>query len=53
MSFDLTNSPTTFMNMMNNVLCKVLDKFGILFFDDMPVYSKNEAEHEDRILKIL
>ena len=53
MSFGLTNAPTTFMNMMNNVLSKFLDKFVLVFIDDIMVYSKNEVETEGNLRKVL
>ena len=53
MPFDLTNALATFMNMMNNVLSKFLDKFVLVFIDDILVYSKNEVEHEGHLRKIL
>ena len=53
MSFSLTNSPATFMNMMNNLLSKFLNRFVLVFIDDILVYSRNEVEHEDHIRNIL
>ena len=39
--------------MMNNVLSKFLDKFVLVFIDDILVYSKNGVEHEDHLQKVL
>jgi hypothetical protein len=46
MSFGLTNTPTYFMNLMNKVFMEELDKFVVVFIDDILVYSKSVEEHE-------
>ena len=53
MLFVLTNVLATFMNMMNNVLSKILDKFVLVFIDDILVYSKKEEENEYHLRKVL
>jgi hypothetical protein len=45
MSFGLTNTPAHFMYLMNSVFMLELDKFIMVFIDDILVYSKNEEEH--------
>jgi hypothetical protein len=45
MSFRLTNASAYFMYLMNSVFMLELDKFVVVFIDDILVYSKNEAEH--------
>jgi hypothetical protein len=53
MSFGLTNAPAQFMYLMNSVFMLELDKFVVVFIDDILVYSKNEEEHEQHLRFIL
>ena len=53
MSFGLTNTPAYFMNMMNKVFMEFLDKFVVVFIDDILVYSKNEEEHKEHLRLVL
>nr|GEY91130.1 putative reverse transcriptase domain-containing protein [Tanacetum cinerariifolium] len=52
MPFGLTNAPAVFMDLMNRVCKPYLDKFAIVFIDDILVYSKDIKEH-DKHLKII
>ena len=53
MSFGLTNAPAYFMYLMNKVFMEYLDKFIVVFIDDILVYSKNEEEHEGHLRLVL
>ncbi|GJS27096.1 putative nucleotidyltransferase, ribonuclease H [Tanacetum coccineum] len=51
--FGLTNSPAVFMDLMNRVCKPYLDKFVIIFIDDILVYSKSKDEHEVHLRLVL
>ena len=53
MSFGLTNAPTHFMYLMNSVFMPELDKFVVVFIDDILVYSKNKKEHAKHLRIVL
>jgi hypothetical protein len=49
MSFGLTNAPAYFMYLMNKVFMEYLDKFVVVFIDDILIFSKTEEEHEKHL----
>ncbi|GJY03413.1 putative reverse transcriptase domain-containing protein [Tanacetum coccineum] len=51
--FGLTNTPAVFMDLMNRVCKPCLDKFVIVFIDDILIYSRDKEEHEDHLRIIL
>jgi hypothetical protein len=53
MSFVLTNAPAYFMYLMNSVFMDYLDKFVVVFVDNILVYSQNEQDHEEHLRKVL
>ena len=53
MSFGLTNAPAYFIYLMNSVFMPELDKFIVVFIDDILIYSKNKKEHEQHLRIVL
>jgi hypothetical protein len=53
MSFGLTNAPAYFMYLMNKVFREYVDKFVVVFIDDILVFSRNEEEHEEHLRLVL
>ncbi|KAL5540682.1 hypothetical protein UlMin_043334 [Ulmus minor] len=53
MPFGLTNAPAAFMDLMNRVFRNYLDKFVVVFIDDILIYSKSKEEHEEHLRNTL
>jgi hypothetical protein len=52
-SFGLTNAPVYFMNQMNKVFMEYLDRFVVVFIDDILIYSKSDSDHEEHMRLVL
>ena len=53
MSFGLTNALVAFMDLMNRVFRPYLDRFAIVFIDDILIYSMSREDHEDHLRSVL
>ena len=53
MLFGLTNALANFMSMMKNIFSKYLDKFDLVFIEEILVYSNNEEEHKENLRIVL
>jgi hypothetical protein len=53
MSFGLTNAPAYFLYLVNKVFMEYLDKFMVVFIDDILIFSKNEEEHDENLRLVL
>jgi hypothetical protein len=53
MSFGLTNATTYFMNLMNKVFMEYLDRFVVVFINDILIYSKSDSDHEEHLRLVL
>lgn len=53
MPFGLTNAPAAFIDMMNRIFRPYLDKFVVVFIDDILIYLRSNEQHEDYLLWVL
>ncbi|MBW0490620.1 hypothetical protein O181_030335 [Austropuccinia psidii MF-1] len=53
MSFDLTNAPASFQNLVNDIFADFLDIFVVVYLDDIMVFSSSEEEHVKHVASVL
>ena len=53
MPFGMTNTPAAFMDLMHRVFQPYLDRFVMVFIDDIMIYSQSERENEDHLRVVL
>jgi len=53
MAFGVTNTPTFFMDYMNRIFRPFLDKFVVVFIDDILIYSRTREEHAEHLRTVL
>jgi len=53
MLFELTNKPAIFQRYVNNLFLDYLDQFITIFINNILVYSQNELEHQEHVIRVL